>query len=220
MTGLNIGIYSVTVTDANGCTAITSATITEPDAITLSALATPATCNGNSNGAIDLSVGGGTPNYTFLWSNGSIEEDLSGLDADVYTVTVTDANNCSATTSATVAQPSNVTLSSTIVNVTCFGGANGSIDLTVDGGVMPYTFGWSNNTNTEDQNNLTAGSYIVTVTDANGCSLTDLFELTQPTQIVSATQTTPVTCNGGGDGEIELTISGGRLDIPFPGLTV
>ncbi|MCB0533806.1 MAG: T9SS type A sorting domain-containing protein [Saprospiraceae bacterium] len=215
LTGLNIGIYSVTVTDANGCTAITSATITEPDAITLSALATPATCNGNSNGAIDLSVGGGTPNYTFLWSNGSIEEDLSGLDADVYTVTVTDANNCSATTSATVAQPSNVTLSSTIVNVTCFGGANGSIDLTVDGGVMPYTFSWSNNTNTEDQNNLTAGSYIVTVTDANGCSLTDLFELTQPTQIVSATQTTPVTCNGGGDGEIELTISGGT-----PGYTV
>lgn len=119
-----------------------------------------------STGSIDLTVSGGTPGYTYMWTTGATTQDVSGLAANTYTVTVTDVNNCTKTTSVTISQSSAIVLSTTQVNVLCNGEATGSIDLTVSGGTPGYTFAWTGGATTEDLSTLTAGTYTVTVTDA------------------------------------------------------
>src|SRR6185436_13851833 len=160
---LSANNYSVTVSDQNGCNATTTVNIGNTNGPTLSTTQVNATC-GSSNGSIDLTVSGGAPPYTYRWSNGSVSEDISNLSANNYSVTVSDQNGCNATTSVTIGNRNGPTLSSTQVNATC-GSANGSIDLTVSGGTVPYTYSWSNASASEDINNLSANNYSVTVTD-------------------------------------------------------
>ena len=152
----------MTVTDTKGCTKTSSATITQPPALVLTTTVTNVNCNGASTGAIDLTVSGGVTPYTYAWTNGATTQDISGLTAGIYTVTVTDANGCTKTTSATVTENSTLTASATATPVSCFGGSNGTVDLTVSGGVSPYTYLWSNNATTQDLSGLTAGTYTVT----------------------------------------------------------
>ena len=113
------GTYSLTVTDANNCTATASATVAQPVTITAVATATDALCNEAANGQVGLEVSGGTTPYTFLWSNGATTEDLTDVPAGTYSVTVTDANNCTATASATVAQPVTITAVATATDALC-----------------------------------------------------------------------------------------------------
>ncbi|NBP30413.1 MAG: adhesin, partial [Flavobacteriia bacterium] len=166
-------------------------------------------CSGNTTGSINLTVTGGTAPYTYAWSNNTTQEDPSNLAAGTYTVTVTDANGCTATTTVTITQPSNLTSSYTQVNVLCFGNGTGSINLTVSGGVAPYTYAWSNNTTQEDPQNLLAGVYTVVATDANGCTTTQTVTITQP-QAALALSTTQVNvlCFGNSTGSINLTVTG------------
>ncbi len=176
LSGLVAGTYTVTVTDMVGATSTASVTITQPTAIVLSTTVINVLCNGGNNGSIDLTVSGGTPGYTYAWTGGATTQDLSSLVAGTYTVTVTDANGCTATTSATVNQPSALSLTTIVTNVMCAGGTDGAIDLTVTGGTPGYTYDWSNDgpempdNDMQDLTGLTVGTYTVTVTDANGCS--------------------------------------------------
>src|SRR5437762_1599487 len=138
-------------------------------------------CFGGSTGAIDLTVSGGTAPYSYLWSTGAISEDLSALAAGLYSVTVTDAKGCTASQSVTIAQPAAaLAVGETHVDVGCFGGSTGSIDLTVTGGTAPYSYAWSNEATTQDLSTLTAGSYSVTVTDAKGCTATQSVTIGKP----------------------------------------
>ncbi|MBK9462977.1 MAG: SprB repeat-containing protein [Sphingobacteriales bacterium] len=196
--GLTAGNYGVTVTDANGCNITDTYLITEPSAVAITVdSSTPTTCNGAPTGSISISVSGGTPGYTYLWSNGSTTEDVSGLSAGNYVVTVTDANGCTSTVGATVSSPSSLGVTATLTQVLCNGGNNGSIDASVTGGTSPYTYLWSNGSTTEDIGGLTAGNYVVTVTDLNGCNITDTYLITEPSAvIVSVDSSTPTTCNG------------------------
>jgi hypothetical protein len=221
LSGLAAGSYTVTVTDANGCTKTSSATITQPSMIALSITQVNVLCNGASTGSIDLTVSGGVSPYTYDWSNDGAEnpdndtQDLSGLSAGSYTVTVTDANGCTKSSSATITEPSMITLSTTQVNVLCNGASTGSIDLTVNGGVSPYTYDWSNDgaenpdNDAQDLTGLSAGSYTVTVTDANGCTKTSSATITEPSAIILTTTQVNVLCNGASNGSIDLTVSGG-----------
>lgn len=138
----------------------------------LSTVVTPITCHGPNSGAINLSVLGGTPGYNFSWSSGAIAEDISGLALGTYTVTVTDAIGCTATTSATIiAVP--FSFSADIGPATCAGVFDGAVDLVINGGTTPYTVDWGDlpgNNNPEDRTLLEAGAYIVTVSDAGGCT--------------------------------------------------
>ncbi len=185
LTGVTAGTFTVTITDLNGCTASTSATVTGPlSGISTSATKTNVSCTGGSNGSIDLSVSGGTPAYSYSWSNlpGSPDpQDQTGLPAGTYTVTVTDNNGCTNTRSETITQPAALTISLLKADPTCPPGANppvnsdGSIDLSVSGGTPVYTYSWSNlpgSPDPQDQTGLTAGTYTVTVTDANSCTAT------------------------------------------------
>ena len=214
ISGLSEGTYPVTVTDGNGCTATSSVTITEPDALSASIVATNVNCNGGNNGTVDLTVTGGTAPYTFEWSNTATTEDMIGLTAGTYSVTVTDANGCTTTTSVEVTEPTVLSASGVATNVSCNGGNNGTVDLTVIGGTAPYDFEWSNTATTEDMIGLTAGTYSVTVTDANGCTATASVEVTEPTAIViDVVVDTNVTCNGGTTGSASVTATGGTA--PF-----
>ena len=138
---------------------------------------------------MNLTVTGGTAPYTYAWSNNTTLEDPAGLAAGTYTVTVTDANGCTATTTVTITQPSVLTSSYTQVNVGCFGNNTGSIDLTVNGGVAPYIYAWSNQAITQDLNNIPSGVYTVTATDANGCATTQTVTITQPAAALALTTT-------------------------------
>src|SRR5262249_26476716 len=143
-------------------------------------------CFGNQTGSVDLTVSGGKTAYTFHWNSGATTEDLSGLGAGTYSVTVTDANGCSATASAVVTQPTQLAASASPTNILCFRNQTGSVNLTVSGGNTAYTFHWNNGATTEDLSGLGAGTFSVTVTDANGCSATASAVVTQPTQLTAS----------------------------------
>ncbi|NVJ45745.1 MAG: SprB repeat-containing protein, partial [Cytophagia bacterium] len=216
LNGLTPGTYSVTVTDANGCIVSTSATITEPIPLTVSTTSVNILCNGFATGSIDLTVAGGTTAYSYLWSNGATTQDLNNLVAGTYSVTVTDANLCTATTSVTITQPPAITLTTSQVDITCKGDTDGSIDLSVSGGTGAYSYSWSSGETTQDLSGLAAGSYTVTVTDANGCTANSTITITEPPTLMTATYTqTNVSCNGGSDANIDITVADGTAPISY-----
>ncbi|RDI14622.1 T9SS type A sorting domain-containing protein [Flavobacterium sp. AG291] len=211
-TGLTAGNYSVTITDANSCTKVVNVTVTQPPALNGTTVVTNIACFGGNTGAINLTPTGGTGPYTYDWGGGINTEDRTGLTAGNYSVTITDANSCTKVVNVTVTQPAAVLSGTTVVtNVSCFGGNNGTINLTPTGGTGPYTYNWVGGATTEDRISLTAGSYSVTITDANGCTGTiSGITVTQPASTVSGTTVvTNVACNGGTTGAINLTPTGG-----------
>ncbi len=121
MLNLAAGAYTLTVTDAAGCSATASATLTQPSQIVATSAKTHLTCFGSGDGAIDLTVSGGAGSLTYAWSHGANTEDLTGLTAGTYTVTITDADGCSVTHSATVTEPAALTLTETHTYEDCFG---------------------------------------------------------------------------------------------------
>ncbi len=218
VSGLVSGIYSVTVTDANGCSSNASVTIQQPaSSLQASATSTNINCTGNSIGSIDVSVNGGTSPYTYLWNNGSSQQDITNLSANTYTVIITDANGCTFQLSRTITQPAGaLNVSSTVNNLLCHNDNNGSINITPSAGTPPYSFVWSTGSTSEDIQNLPAGSYTVTVSDNNGCSLTNNLFITQPAAPLSATITSsPVDCYGSSTGSADLLVSGGTSGYSF-----
>jgi len=209
LAGIPAGNYMVTVTDAAGCAQMATMTVGQISDLALSTVVTNVLCFGGSNGAIDLNATGSNGPFTYLWSNNATTQDLNGLVAGTYTVTVFDALGCTKTGSATVGQPTDLSLSWTINTVSCFGGNNGAINLTTTGGTPAYTFAWSNFATTQDLTGLVAGTYTVTVTDINGCTRTGSATVNQPADLVLSTVITPVTCFGGSDGVADLTVIGG-----------
>ena len=171
LSGVAAGTYFVIVSDANGCSSSASAQVTTPNGLTVNLGANGIdniSCNGLTNGAIDIAISGGTTPYNVLWSNGATTQDLSGLSAGDYEVTVTDASGCSAILFATITEPTALNASTAITPEIC---GDGAINLSVGGGTINYSYNWSNGASTQDISNLNAGTYTVTVTDANGCTV-------------------------------------------------
>jgi len=215
LSALTDGVYSVTLTDNNSCSILASATITEPTAISGSLAVTDVLCNSGNDGAIDLSLSGGTPSYTYLWSNGMTNQDINGLTAATYTVTISDANSCVLILSDKVDEPTALSVSSTVTNVSCNSGNDGAIDLSVSGGSPAYKYLWSNGATTQDLGSLSQGSYSVTVTDDHNCTISDAATVTQPNALTISLSPTPVKCKDGNDGSISLTAGGGTLPYTY-----
>jgi hypothetical protein len=161
---LNTGLYSVTITNSFGCQATAQYNITEPPAIVSQPTWTDVLCFGGSSGTASVTPTGGTPPLTVNWGS----NNPSLLTAGNKIFTITDGNGCVLIDTVVISQPAQINVTSTQVNENL--GNDGSIDLTVTGGIAPYSFNWTNGAGAvEDPSNLSAGTYIVTVTDANGC---------------------------------------------------
>ncbi len=214
-TGLSVGPYTVTITDAKGCVKTAMATITQP-AVALSILAsgTDVRCFGGNSGNATAAASGGTTPYNYSWSTTPVQisATANGLIAGTYTVTVTDGGGCIKSTTVTIGQPATaLSATATGTNVDCNGGATGTATATVSGGTGPYTYSWNSTPvqTTATANNLTAGSYTVTVTDSKVCTKTATIVLTQPAAITVQRATTGVDCFGGNNGTATATASGG-----------
>jgi hypothetical protein len=206
--------YRVTVTDVNGCSVSLNVEITQPQTLVLSANITNVLCVGGNDGAIDLTIAGGTLPYTIYWSNGATTEDISGLVAGFYQVFVTDANGCSTQASFTVATLSNLTVSTGATNATC-GESNGEATVAVAGGIAPYTYVWSNGRNTSTISGLSDGVYNVTVTDAASCTISTAVLVNNISQLNLSAAVQNVNCGGGATGAINLTVTGGTTPYSY-----
>jgi hypothetical protein len=224
LTGLAPGTYTVVVTDAGGCQTSTQATIT-PSTGPM-ALATPvnALC-GLPNGSINLTISGGAAPVVFDWNYDGIgdnndPEDPTGLGAGTYAVTATDALGCTVTTTATVGDSPPITLSTTTTNASSCLANNGTVNLTVTGGNVPFVFDWNNDGHappdydTEDLNNLAPGTYVVTVTDEDGCTATTSISIGLSSgATVTATVTDPANCTQ--TGSVDLEVTGGASPYTY-----
>jgi hypothetical protein len=207
---LGPGTYSVTLTDANGCVADTSAMVVEPPQLTVSVITTDTECPNDSTGTATATVNGGTPPFTFAWSNGENGPVIEDLPAGVYTVTVTDVNGCMAVDEGIVESLDGPELELDATDVSCFGAMDGSITAIASSGLPPYMYAWSNGGNTSTISNLGPGTYSATVTDENGCSAVASVAIEEPdTLVVSLVSSTSASCEGSEDGSAEVEASGG-----------
>lgn len=180
LTATTTGTYIVTVSDAGGEIVVDSVNITISLPPSISVVVQSASCN-QFNGNIDVTTSGNAP-LSFSWNNGFTGEDLTNVGAGTYSLTVTDTNGCSSTIDTTVSTTAAPDATFVVTDPAC-GLDNGSIDVNTNGGTTPYTFSWSNGLTSEDLFALTAGSYSLTITDANNCSVsfdTTLVQLNAP----------------------------------------
>jgi gliding motility-associated-like protein len=231
ITGLAAGSYTVVVTDANNCKTTSTPIVVSSTGLSLNVVPsiTNIDCNGNMNGAISLTVSGGSNNFTYVWSGPSFSaptKDISGLKPGSYTVAITDVNNatCSFNPPAfTITEPSALTVSTPqITNITCKDARTGIVSITVNGGTPQYSYDWSSPngftaTNTPAISNLLAGTYNVTVTDAKGCKKTASAIVTEPATGISfgAPTITNVLCFGASTGKIEVATNGGTAPYTY-----
>ena len=210
-TGLSAGTYTVTVKDGNSCTKTQSFTITEPNALSATTSQTDVTCNGGSNGTATVNVTGGTGTYTYSWSpSGGTAATASGLPAGTYSVTVKDANLCQTTASVTITEPPVLTATVAKTDVLCNQANNGTATVTPSGGTGTYTYSWSPSGGTAaTATGLSPNTYSVTVTDANGCSVTETVQITEPSALSLTDSHTNVSCNGGNNGTASVVATGG-----------
>ena len=175
---------------------------------------TDASCYGGSDGAIDLTVSGGTPGYTYQWSNGFTTEDISGLAAGTYTLNVTDNNGCARTDSVVVGEAPNIITGTAITDVSCNGLSDGMIDMNVSGATPGYTYSWDNGAGTnQDASNLSAGTYTVTITDGAGCTFIESHTVNEPDVLALTSTSTDEML--GNDGTIDLTVAGGTAPFSY-----
>ncbi|MCB0764994.1 MAG: choice-of-anchor L domain-containing protein, partial [Flavobacteriales bacterium] len=236
-TGLAPGMYTATIEDNNGCDTpkYVPITILGPAAPMGLALAIgdfngfAVSCADGSDGSIDLTVSGGNQPYNYTWSddhgNSTGIEDLLDLDPGAYHLTVTDAYGCSLDTTVTLSAPPAIELIADVTTAACQGSATGAIDVTASGGIAPYTTSWNGpngySSSSADINDLEAGVYTLTITDANGCILSRSFDVSEPgTFTATAAAGTfiggwNVSCASATDGSIDVSVTGGTGAYQF-----
>ncbi len=202
---LAAGTYNYTITDTNGCNYFDSVTISEPVELSISSVVTNNICNGDSNGSVDITISGGTTSYSYSWSDGSTNEDLTNAISGTYYLTVTDANSCILSDTFIISEPSAISVSSSTTDVSCFGYSDGTASLNISGGTPGYTEDWG----TYNSSSLSAGIFSYTITDTNSCIFTNTVMINEPPSIISVPTIINVSCNGLSDGTTTLSISGG-----------
>ncbi|HEU4717250.1 MAG TPA: choice-of-anchor L domain-containing protein [Bacteroidia bacterium] len=204
------GSYTVTVTDANGCTTTQPIAVAQTTALASTTAATDVACFGGTTGSATVTPTAGNPPYTYSWSSGGTSAVETGLGAGTYTVDISDNGGCTGTETITITQPTqlNATISST--DVACNGGTTGSATTSPSGGTPGYTYSWApSGGSNASASGLSAGSYTVTITDANGCTTTQNATVTQPPALTSTSSSTNVLCNGASTGSASVNASGG-----------
>jgi gliding motility-associated-like protein len=205
-TDLTPGTYTVEVTDLFGCTADASVTILEAEApeVTITGVQ-HVSCFGGSDGEATAEVSGGTPDYSYLWSNGQTTPTATGLEAGLHTVTITDAAGCSVIAEIEINQPEALVISiDATEHVSCFGETDGLIQVSATGGTPGYSWEWNTGETTPTIGNLGAGTYTVTVTDANGCQETLEITITEPAELIAHAGEDASMCHPDNEGVVQL----------------
>ena len=221
-TSLNVGTHSVTVTDYFGCYT-TCDIIIEclPNALRcIVAKNSDISCYDGDDGSAKVTAEGGVPPYKYLWDNNEVTQTATSLNAGLHSVTVTDASQTETTCSVTIDEPLVLEASAEAEGATtycsCYGASDGSIDLTVTGGTLDYTYLWSNGATSQDLSDLSAGTYSVVVTDSNGCTTEEEVVISEP-GILSCdiTEYSDVSIYGGSDGEATVSVEGGTPEYSY-----
>lgn len=206
---LAVGSYTVTVTDSKGCQATAAGNVNTTSGLTVSTTVVSNEDCGQQNGAVNATVSGGTAPYTYSWSNGASTQNITGLTAGNYSIVVTDANSCSATSNSIITSNSTLTVSVSVAQHETCNQHNGAVTSTVSGGTAPLSYSWSNGATSATIQNLDNGTYSLTVTDADGCSVSsnsvqvnDQASFSIQNQTIQPTCTTPT-------GSITITPNGG-----------
>ncbi|EJF54025.1 hypothetical protein SapgrDRAFT_2359 [Saprospira grandis DSM 2844] len=207
---LSAGSYMLTLTDDNGCQAFDSLYISEPDSA-ISALTSSqmASCFGATDGSLAAQAFGGTAPYSFAWSSSVATANASNLAAGIYSLTITDAKACELVVQDSVLQPDSIELSFTATMTSCFSSQDGQAVVLASGGTAGYSFLWSNGETTAAVNNLAPLSYMVTVTDANGCENMDSVVIDHPSFYGANISVDHVTCRNDSDGSAMAAAYGG-----------
>lgn len=215
---LTPGIHSVTLTEGNGCTTTRSLTIMEPSELEAAITGSnPVSCLSNNSGQATAMGMGGTGPYDYLWSDGQETAQATGLEAGDYTVEVTDANGCTATTNVAIFAPQlpQAVIAATQNASACIGN-DGSASVAVSGGQAPYTYLWSDGQTLPTATGLSAGSYTVVATDAAGCTAMAMASITSPPVLESEiTNLQNAVCNGVNDGAATVSVSGGAAPYTY-----
>jgi len=209
---VDAGIYTLDIQDNNGCIATKNDTIFAPDTLKLSiASIANATCNGGSNGSININISGGSSPYTFGWNSGETTQNITSAPAGNYTLSVTDSHNCIDSIKATIAEPALLSISITDSSrISCNGLSDGTATITPAGGTKPYKYTWSNGSTDSTATGLFPGTHYVTVADANNCSAVDSVKITEPNLLTGVISIdTTVSCFGAKDATIHISASGG-----------
>ena len=176
-------------------------------------------CFGGNDGSATVVASGGTATYTYLWNDTLAQSTATatGLKAGGYQVTVTDANGCTTSASVTITEPELLTASATGTDVKCFGGNDGTATALVSGGTVSYTYLWNDTAaqTTATATSLKTGTYLVKITDANGCTATASVTIDEPTQLIVSVTKTDVKCYGGNDGSATVSASGGTVSYTY-----
>lgn len=221
-TGLCAGNYTVNITDANNCAITNTFVVTQPTTLTLSFNKKDVLCNANCTGGVRAVVGGGTSPYSYTWTPvgtfvGANIDTIVNLCSGIYSVSVNDINGCTISGTVSINEPVALTSTITSVNVKCNGLCNGSATITASGGTTPYTYDYNTTpvTPTQTIGGLCVGSYTGTVTDANGCSSSNNFNITEPLPIVITTTISNPKCNAVCDGSVATTVTGGNPNYSY-----
>lgn len=213
---LSAGTNTVFVTDANGCVDSIQINIQQPAELlaNISVISNfsgfAISCFDATDGSLSVSASGGLAPYSYSWQNSETTQNISNLSAGNYSVTVTDNNGCVVISSVQLVSPEMLSTSFAVQQPLCNGSANGSVEIIPSGGVLPYSFLWSNGETTQPISNLSAGNYSVTITDANGCVSVADTVLSEPVIIdAQTTLVTDVSCFGFADGAIDVSVTGG-----------
>ena len=210
---LPAGTYQVTATDEVGCTRVMSTIITSPSQLSLTVAPTQPTVAGSNDGRASAFVNGGTPPYSYEWSNTQTASTIENLTSGVYSVTVTDFNGCQSIGQTEIINPEanceNMGISIVFADPRCPGTNTGFASANPVSGIAPFQFNWSTGATTQTIGNLPAGTYFVTITDAAQCSVQSAQTLTAKDPITIAADITFTSGNGIDDGAATLIINGG-----------
>jgi gliding motility-associated-like protein len=214
--------YTVDITDGNGCATANSFTITQPAALALTFNKKDILCNGQCSGGVKAVVAGGTTPYTYTWTAAapfvtSNIDTLVNLCSGIYSVSVKDFNGCVITNTIDITEPTLLTSSVTANNIVCNGQCNGSAVINASGGAIPYAFSYNTTpaAATQTITNLCVGAYVGTVTDANGCAVSNNFDIEEPLPIVVTTTVSQPLCNGVCNGSVTTSVTGGNSNYTY-----